>query len=367
MSIKKTVVGILMASNLYAGTMGDVRSNFDVYAPNLAKSNEISGGAVFLRPAGNQDYAVLTNPFGPSAATPSWQVLDINTTFSPGFFFNLRHTFENTSNDVNLYWLHLRTSNSTANDANGGYTASPGWQMIGPDYEIGPNDKVFRLAQGSIDYSFDAINGELGQHIHVDPLLKARLFAGISGVILQNKLTGIYTGLQRDTGTGALSGFVYFPQTSIAKYNGAGLRVGLDAESNAYFNNFSILGSFASSLLIGTQYARTNFVGGSTSLEALNIQGNYQFIAKKSYANLVPAVDGKLGLKYAYQHNDKTFTVEGGYMAAIYINALVNYVPSTTVPPSAGTTTGGIYLQSLKKTTDNFSFNGPYVNASLKM
>ncbi len=55
---------------------------------------------------------------------------------------------------------------------------------------------------------------------------------------------------------------------------------------------------------------------------------------ERSYANLVPAFDGRLSLKYSYQHDDKTLTVEGGYMAAIYINALANYVPSTTVPAS---------------------------------
>ncbi len=366
MRFKCFTLGLFASANIFAGTMGPARANFDIYAPQLINSNELTGGAVFLRPTGNQDYAVLTNPFGPSAATPNWDVLNINTNFAPGFFFNLKHTFDNTSNDVNLYWLHLRTSNSTQHNANGG-TDFPTWQMIGPNYNIGPYDSFFRVAAGTIKYSYDAINGDLGQHINIDPLLKTRLFAGISGIILQQQLNTVYNGVQRDTNTGGLSGFVNFPQTQESKFNGAGLRLGLDGESKAYFDNLSILGTFAGSLLIGTQYARTEFSGSSSSLQNAGITSNKQAIGNKSYANIVPAVDGKLGLKYAYQHQDKTLTIEGGYMAAIYVNALVNYMPSTTVPPTGNTITGGIYLQSLVKTVDNFSFNGPYVSAALKM
>jgi hypothetical protein len=44
------------------------------------------GGAVFFRPNGNQDYAVLTNPFRPTGLTPSYQVLDVNTSFLTWLF-----------------------------------------------------------------------------------------------------------------------------------------------------------------------------------------------------------------------------------------------------------------------------------------
>ena len=65
---------------------------------------------------------------------------------------------------------------------------------------------------------------------------------------------------------------------------------------------------------------------------------------------VVPALDAKPGLKYAYQAgNNATLTVEGGYMASIYVNAVQSDVPSTYVLGSAGMNTGAIFLQSLTK------------------
>ncbi|WP_324602957.1 Lpg1974 family pore-forming outer membrane protein [Legionella drancourtii] len=77
---------------------------------------------------------------------------------------------------------------------------------------------------------------------------------------------------------------------------------------------------------------------------------NHQYISHRSYVQVVPALDAKPGLKYAYQAgNNATLTVEGGYMASIYVNAVQSDVPSTYVPGSAGMNTGAIFLQSLTK------------------
>src|ERR1700685_1186605 len=67
----------------------------NVYVPHLRSDNEVSAGAVFLRPGGSNDYGVLVSPFNPQVASPilspSWQPEGINPKFSPGFSVSLRH------------------------------------------------------------------------------------------------------------------------------------------------------------------------------------------------------------------------------------------------------------------------------------
>ena len=94
---------------------------------------------------------------------------------------------------------------------------------------------------------------------------------------------------------------------------------------------------------------------------------NHQSIKHKDYTQYVPAIDAKLGLKYFKQFsNEKLFSIEAGYMSSIYINAIQSYVPSTTAPGTLGLVVGATYLQSLIKTTESFSLDGPYVTLSLK-
>ena len=168
-------------------------------------------------------------------------------------------------------------------------------------------------------------------------------------------------------GVDPILGPFLFNITTTSKYTGTGLRVGIDGEYDGVYG-IKPVGLLAVNILIGSQQPSTitNATGGIS--RAAGIPVNTQFIAHKSYIQMLPGFDAKLGLKYTHQNSNKTLiSIEAGYRASLYLDAIQNYVPSTTVPGSLGIVAGGVYLQSLIKTSETFSMDGPYAQASIKM
>ncbi len=337
----------------YSGGMGPTDERFDIYVPNLESSNEYSGGAFFLRPSGAADYNVYTSPLNPDVTTPlfspSWDAQDIALNFTPGFFFNFRHIFKNSGSDANLYWAHLRTSNSTTN------LAAPA-RFNGPYYQVGPEASAIHTASGQVRDAYDLVTLEVAKHVNIDPALTTRLLAGISGVWISEQMRTTFSGVPAFTITTA----------DISKFNGAGLRLGLDAAYLAT-SNLDIVGLFASSLFLGTERPSVLFTGMSDVLQLGGIPVNYQHISHDHFLQLVPAVDGKLGIKYhRFFEANYTVSFEAGYMGTFYFNALQKYEPANYADNSPGIDTGAIYLKSLSKLSLDFGVTGPYIMASLR-
>ncbi|CEK09942.1 Lpg1974 family pore-forming outer membrane protein [Legionella hackeliae] len=366
--LKKKVVSfaicnLLITSISHAGAMGDVNNNFAVYVPNLPASSEFTAGAVFLRPGGSNDYAVLVSPFTPDVTTPilspDWEPKGIDADFSPGFTLNYRYVFANSGTDFNLYWTHLHTSDDSTFPVN--RNPPPEQQMTGPFWNVGPDAGPVSSAAGQLKNKYDVLNAEVGKHLNFGPNLKSRFFAGVSGLWLEQEIIANFGG------TDPILGPFRFGISTKSTYNAAGMRLGMEGEYDGW-HNINVVGLLAGNLFIGSQQPSTNSTGSGSVLAAAGIPVNYQSISHKSFVQVVPALDAKLGLKYSRQFaNDKLFAIEGGYMASIYVNAIQNYVPSTYVPGSLGIVSGAMFLQSLVKTTDSFSVDGPYVTASLKI
>ena len=268
---------------------------------------------------------------------------------------NLKHIFPDSGNDINLYWAHLRTTDNASYPIRAG--SPPETQMSGPDWTIGPDANTTRKTSGQVKYSYDVFNAEIGKHVNFDPNLKTRFFSGISGIWLQKQANAYFAGSNPFT----------FNTLNQSRYNGAGIRLGLDGE---YQGKYAInaVGLLAGNIFIGSQQPLTQMLGTSDILARSEIQVNHQFISHASYIQVIPALDAKLGLKFSRESsNDKSFTIEGGYMASVYVNAIQNYVASTYVPGTQGIVTGSVFLQSLMKTTESFSVDGPYIQASFKM
>ena len=101
----------------------------------------------------------------------------------------------------------------------------------------------------------------------------------------------------------------------------------------------------------------------SPQLAASCISTNKQGIYPPHVTQVVPGFDGALGLHYSYSLNKgSVLSIEIGYEYATYFNAIVAYNPITVV---GEVDIGTIALDSLGKTTSNFSVNGPYLNLSL--
>ena len=82
---------ISIAAVGYSETISPGKKSFNIFVPNLPASNEISGGAIFMRLSGSADYNVKTFPLNENVQTPilspDWQVQNIKSSFTPGFAF----------------------------------------------------------------------------------------------------------------------------------------------------------------------------------------------------------------------------------------------------------------------------------------
>ena len=124
-------------------------------------------------------------------------------------------------------------------------------------------------------------------------------------------------------------------------------------------HHLGVTGALSASALIGSLDPSTTYI--STTPQVSN---NHQSITPRNTTQVVPGLQGKLGLNYEYLlNNGSVWTLEAGYEYANYFNAIVAYNPVSVV---GETNIGTIALQSLGKTVSNFAVNGPFVNLSVK-
>jgi hypothetical protein len=149
-----------------------------------------------------------------------------------------------------------------------------------------------------------------------------------------------------------------------SNFVGIGPRFGADA-SYTMSNGFGFLGEAAVSALIGSLNTKTNFLSSAQQLLVQFGQtSNAQRIADQSVTQVVPGLDAKLGLSYKRAYNNKAaFTISAGYQAAVYINAINQYLPQSLVQP---TTVGGIYVATMSHTQSNYSVQGPFLKAAIE-
>jgi hypothetical protein len=94
--------------------------------------------------------------------------------------------------------------------------------------------------------------------------------------------------------------------------------------------------------------------------------GDQQGIRDKDNAQVIPGFDGKLGLSYEHVFNQNAVvSIQGGYEAAVYINAVNQYAPATIVQTTASLDQG-LYVATMKHTQSNYVVHGPFLKFALK-
>jgi len=329
---------------------------FLVSVPNLRPGIEVSGGAVWLKPgASNLNYVIYNKEL--PAQSPSWTEREIGPSFSAGFELGARYSFPHSAaKDIALNWTHLRTSDSST-------TTAPNTSFfLGPDYEIGPLGLVIRNATGKAKFDYDVVNLDVGQYISFCDQVQLRFFGGLSAGFLREDVASTYTGTRT---SGLFAGPFSTSQDVYSNFTGVGPRAGIHADFNAGYG-FGFLGEAAVSALIGSLYTRSDFT--SSAVELLDIYGqtiNKQTINDQRVYQVIPGLDTKLGIQYKYAFsNCILFTAKAGYQAAVYANAISQYLPGTLVA-GEGIETGGIFVATMSHKLSNYSVQGPFLNFSL--
>lgn len=321
-------------------------------SPSEKAQIELTLGAVFLQPSGtNLDYAVLGYPL--PVNSPHWDVETIKPSYTPGFFLAAHYLFPNTEHDLRLNWTHVNTHNSNSVQAGPSEFAVPLFQA-GPSAGQSMNN-ASQQAHATAKFNYDIINLDAGWNADYRRDTQLRFYAGLSGGRLKESLSATY---QDNAATYMIN------STNQSTFSGIGPLFGLSGLYKLPYR-FGITGGLSASALIGSLKAVTDYTSSSPQLAASGVSKNQQSITPKTTSQVVPGLDGKLGLNYRQVFGKgSVFMIEVGYEYATYFNAVVAYNPNTVF---GEINLGTIALSSLGKSVSNFSVDGPFVNLSVTL
>lgn len=307
---------------------------------------EVTAALLYLQPvADNLEYGTQVTPL--PAPSPHWVNQSVETSLSPAFNVGLRYIVPESGNDLRASWTHLNASSSDS-------FVADSQQFAGPPYEIGPDSNLYNLGHGYVDFEYDSVNIEAG-HLWTDGSpAQVRLFGGIQYARIGEELRGRFA---------SFDGIYASSNTNTSLLNGVGPRLGVEA--GVVKGRFDLLGQVAGSALVGRQENRLDFEAISPDLLIVGVTPpNRQSIVSPDATRVVPAIDSKLGAGWTIpMQNGSIIRLEGGYQAAVYINAISQYaISDVVVPPNVQGI--GVFLESAYHLHNNFAVHGPYASAS---
>lgn len=347
-------LGLGLSSTAFAQT-NSINDCLKISIPELQTGYELSLTALALKPgASNLNYVIYNKEL--PTQTPTWEEKEISPNYAAAFGLGARYVYP-LGKDISLYWTHLNTTTSTS------IAATDAEHFLGPDYQIGPDGLPIRNAEGSAHFKYDVINLDAGQFIDIGTQVQMRFFAGLSNAYLREQVNATYSGTVQ---TPPFAGPFSTQQEVTADFTGIGPRIGLQADYMTD-SGFGIRANAAVSALIGYSYAKTSYTSSATELMDVYGQAtNEQFINDKKIKQTVPGFDTKLALLYKHKFNNcMMLTLEGGYQAAVYVNAIQQYIPASLVPDEP-IQSGGIFVETMSHTQSNYSVQGPYLTAALQ-
>lgn len=344
---------IPLSTIAFAGAMGPAEDpELKLSIPDLKPGFGANIAALWLKPgASNLNYVILNKAL--PLQSPSWAEQELKPDFSAAFELGLRYVFPHAGGkDVRLSWTHLNNSESSM-------TVAPNDQyFLGPDYQIGPNGIPIHDAAGHVTFKYDVVNLDASQFLDFGQHLELQFFGGLSAGSLREDVTVVYSGNTQGQYPGPFS----LRQNVNSDFSGIGPRVGIHADYRTR-SGFGFLGEAAAATLIGSLESKTGYLSSARELLVKYGQlSNYQTIKDQAVTQVVPGFSGKLGLDY--QHNfaqGAVFRVEAGYQAAVYVNAISQYLPGSLVP-DAPLQVGGIFVYTMSHTLSNYSVQGPFLN-----
>jgi hypothetical protein len=354
------------------------------HASDEPVSNHIDAYAevLFLKPqSDNLKYAVFVA--GTQPYHQSWHYQAINPSYSPAFELGLNAFFSEEQSDFShaaVNWLHLGSHDNASKQASEN-TDLRTLEFVGPVYEMSPPVFAIKRVNSRVDFGFDSILVNLNKHFKRGSRLKGNFFGGLNILRIDQTLTIIFS----DNVGVAETPYSYsltpdpsfsFKTENVSKYWGIGPDLGLDILYQFNQNNqnsFGGIGRLLGTVSVGTISARDNFTSTSARLTALGIGTSHQAITAPDATQVVPGIDGKLGVYYNYaSENIPKITFEAGYRIAAYLNAISTISPNTLVQPgtfrvSPEFATGTMAIVSTDARSRPFNFNGPYFNLKVVM
>lgn len=294
--LKKTSLvlwGLAVNSIAISGTMGPVCTPANVTVPCVQHLWDIGLQGLYLNRVVNAERSYIqTTPVQNTGYYSN------NNHWDWGFKLEGSYHF-NTGNDVTLNWVHYK------GDVD--YAATNGRVLTATNIPY-----VGREAN-----RFDQVNAVFGQHADFGLVKKMRFYGGLQYADIQENAANLYS-----YSTLSFTSASLFNNT---EFRGIGPVIGLDYSYNLT-DAFSLTANGASSILYGTSRLNTGY---SISPSNAIVTSVY---AKRT--GIVPSLEAKLGLNYAYNMLQGVVNFEGGYQVMNYFNALQaqNFPAATNRP-----------------------------------
>lgn len=301
--------------------------------------------ALALQPTGsNLYYAAQADPL--PSTTPNWTIHEVHPDYSFGFDVAMGGIFHSTRSALTLDWEHFHSLDSNRKKLSSG-------DLIGPFFEIGPSEDVYKKAIGHVFFRFNEVNLDYSVMLNLGKRLELALFAGVSFL----KVRQIHH-LQ----LASLDGSVLRAIKRPSLFYGAGPQFGVDF-GYKISKGFYLIGEGIVSFYAGRMKNHTDYKTASSALIPLGITPpNDQRVDVSERAQVVPGLEGKLGLSYSYLFcKHYMIKIAAGYRTQIYLNAIqsTDMASQLDMPPESETLVG-VYARTFQRNLSNFALSGPY-------
>lgn len=314
LNLKKTAIAVAAVVACGAAQAGGYTppacTGVNVTVPCEEQAWDVGIQALYVQPisGSNQYWAPEFNN-----NLTDWRWLDSDPKWTWGFRLEGSYHF-GTGNDINVNWTHF----SKKTDRNKVY-----------DLAILAPGLTFNFDFWN-DNKFDAVNVEFGQHVDFGENKNIRFHGGVQYARVD--YTNHWAG-----SVPQIPGNDVVNVQDASKFNGFGPRAGVDM-SYDFGNGFSILGSTAGSILVGT--LKSTFTVGTVGQNIGQLLPQ-DFNLRASKTAIVPSVEAKLGAKYTHAMAQGDLSIEGGWMFANYWDS----VQTTVLLPD----------------NHSFGYQGPYL------
>lgn len=329
-----------------------------VTIPSLTGGVNVTAGPLYLQPvSSNLQYSGITIPAegkaAPAGITTTFnypQSETVNPLYKWAGLLGIGYVIPHTGNDIQLNWMYLHNVSTDDIIYLGGPTS---FTIVTPSLHTHVITSVdSAAAMGKTNYQFNVVDLDAGQYINIGSAMQTRLFAGLRYAQIKNTLADMLSGSTTSAGGLGPPTVTLFNETdtSLSLFNGIGPLFGVDGSYQLGYG-LSIVGTVDAALLLGNllfhqEYTTTAAVVDSgTTITINNI--HYDDIDQ-----VVPALDGKLGLGYAFTMQKMAqMQLELGYQISEYFNAI----------EAANYTTAGLTMIT------NFGVSGPYLTFSCQI
>lgn len=299
-----------------------------------------------------------------------WHAQVVNPHYSSTWELGMQYAIKDNQYNLTVDWLHLNSSDSASKQGNQTLNLAD-IEFIAPPFEMSPPVFGIRRADAKLKYDFDNIAINLEKLFYPYANTSIKMMTGLNIIRLKQNMTTIFSdyvgSLPTDYSYALPADPLFsFQIQSISQFIGIGPDLGLSGQLEI-FDGLSMVGSALVSLNVGSINVEENFSSTSTRLVSQGIGVSNQQVTTPNKIQVVPGVDGKLGLVYQFKNPRlRNLSVEAGYHIAAYVNAISTTSPQTLVQPGTDTatpefSTGTMAIVSMTQQDRPFNLNGPYL------